>query len=56
MAELTHRLSFRCSEYFYNEVKEIARKKGLTYSDYITFLIIDDMGNFYNEESGEQNV
>lgn len=52
MTELTHRLAFRCTEYFYNEVKEIASKKGLSYTDYITFLIIDDMASYYEDEKG----
>ncbi len=37
MTELTKRLAFRCTEDFYNEVKEIASDKGLSYTDYITF-------------------
>lgn len=53
MTELTHRLAFRCTEDFYNEVKEIASEKGLSYTDYITFLIMDDMANYYDEKEGK---
>lgn len=53
MTELTKRLAFRCTEDFYNEVKEIASEKGLSYTDYITFLIMDDMANYYDEKGGE---
>lgn len=54
MTELTKRLSFRCTEDFYNEVKEIASDKGLSYTDYITFLIMDDMANYYDEKGGDE--
>lgn len=53
MTELTKRLAFRCTENFYNEVKEIASDKGLSYTDYITFLIMDDMATYYDEKGGE---
>lgn len=52
MTQLTHRLAFRCTEDFYNEVKEIASEKKLSYTDYITFLIMDDMANYYDNEKG----
>lgn len=52
MTELTKRLAFRCTEDFYNEVKEIASEKGLSYTDYITFLIMDDMANYYDDSKG----
>lgn len=53
MTELTHRLAFRCTEDFYNKVKEIASENGLSYTDYITFLIMDDMASYYDEKGGE---
>lgn len=54
MSELTRRIAFRCTEDFFENVKEIASDKGLTVTDYITFLIIDDMGNYYDEKGGEE--
>lgn len=53
MTELTHRIAFRCTEEMFKNVKEIANDKGLTVTDYITFLIIDDIGNYYDEKGGE---
>lgn len=54
MTELTHRLAFRCTEEFYENVKEIASEKGQTVTDYITFLIMDDMADYYDEKGGEE--
>lgn len=52
MTQLTKRLAFRCTEYFYDNVLEICAEKGMTITDYITFLIIDDMYDYYNDEKG----
>ena len=53
MSGLTNRIAFRCTKELYENVKEIAADKGLTVTDYITFLLIDDIGNYYDEEGGE---
>lgn len=53
MANLTKRLAFRCTDEMYENVKEIANDKGLTVTDYISFLILDDIGNYYDEKGGE---
>ncbi len=54
MSELNSRIAFRCTEELYENVKEIANDKGLTVTDYITFLLIDDIGNYYDEKGGEE--
>lgn len=54
MTELTHRIAFRCTEELFENVKEIANDKGLTVTDYITFLLIDDIGNYYDGKGGEE--
>ena len=54
MSELTSRLAFRCTQDFYENVKEIASDKGMTVTDYITFLIVDDMENYYDEKGGDE--
>lgn len=53
MTELTHRLAFRCTEELYNDVKETANDKGLTTTDYITFLLMDDIADYWDEKGGE---
>lgn len=53
MTELTHRLAFRCTEELYNDVKDIADDKGLTVTDYITFLLMDDIADYWDEKGGE---
>lgn len=53
MTELTHRLAFRCTEELFENVKEIAADKGLTVTDYITFLLMDDIANYWDEKGGE---
>lgn len=53
MTELTHRLAFRCTEELYNDVKETANDKGLTVTDYITFLVMDDVADYWDEKGGE---
>lgn len=50
MSNLTHRLAFRCTEDFYNDVKETASDKGLTYTDYIQFTLMNDMANYWDEK------
>lgn len=54
MSKLTNRIAFRCTEELFENVKEIANDKGLTVTDYITFLLIDDIGNYYDEKGGEE--
>lgn len=53
MTELTHRIAFRCTEELYDNVKETAIDKGLTVTDYITFLLMDDMADYWDEKGGE---
>lgn len=53
MTGLTHRIAFRCTEELFENVKEVANDKGLTVTDYITFLLIDDIGNYYDGKGGE---
>ena len=53
MTDLTHRIAFRCTEELFENVKEVANDKGLTVTDYITFLLIDDIGNYYDGKGGE---
>lgn len=53
MTELTKRIAFRCTEELCENVKEIAADKGLTVTDYITFLLMDDIADYYDEEGGE---
>lgn len=53
MTELTHRLAFRCTEELYNDVKDIANDKGLTVTDYITFLLMNDIAYYWDEKEGE---
>lgn len=54
MANLTKRIAFRCTDELFENVKEIANDKGLTLTDYITFLLIDDIGDYYDEKGGEE--
>lgn len=54
MTELTHRIAFRCTEELFDNVKEIANDKGLTVTDYITFLLMDDIADNYDEKGGEE--
>lgn len=53
MTDLTHRIAFRCTEELFENVKEVANDKGLTVTDYITFLLIDDISNYYDGKGGE---
>lgn len=53
MTELTNRIAFRCTEELYDNVKEIAIDKGLTVTDYITFLLMDDIANYWDAKGGE---
>lgn len=52
MANLTKRLAFRCTDELYEEVKEMAEDKGQTVTDLITFLLIDEIGNYYDDQKG----
>lgn len=54
MANLTKRIAFRCTDELFENVKEIVNDKGLTLTDYITFLLIDDIGDYYDEKGGEE--
>lgn len=54
MTELTNRIAFRCTEELFENVKEIANDKGLTVTDYITFLLMDDIANYWDEKGGEE--
>lgn len=54
MANLTKRLAFRCTDELYENVKEMADDKGQTVTDLITFLLIDELGNYYDEKGGEK--
>mgnify|MGYP002672929265 CR=1 FL=1 len=54
MTDLTNRIAFRCTEELFENVKEIANDKGLTVTDYITFLLMDDIADYYDEEGGEE--
>lgn len=54
MANLTKRLAFRCTDELYENVKEMADDKGQTVTDLITFLLIDELGNYYNEKGCEK--
>lgn len=54
MANLNKRLAFRCSEEMYENVKALAEDKGQTVTDLITFLLIDELGNYYDEKGGEE--
>lgn len=53
MTELTHRLAFRCTEELYDNVKETASDKGLTVTDYITFLLMNDIADYWDAKGGE---
>lgn len=54
MTELKNRIAFRCTDDFKENVIEMCNERGQTISDYITFLIMDDMANFYDEKGGEE--
>lgn len=54
MTELNNRIAFRCTDDFKENVIEICNEKGQTISDYITFLIMDDMAEFYDEKGGAE--
>lgn len=54
MENLNKRIAFRCTEELYENVKETASDKGLTVTDYITFLLMDDMANYWDEKGGEE--
>lgn len=54
MANLTKRLAFRCTSEMYENVKELANDKGMTVTDLITFLLIDELGDFYDEKGCEE--
>ncbi len=54
MANLTKRLAFRCTNEMYENVKVLADDKGQTVTDLITFLLIDELGNYYDEKGVEE--
>lgn len=54
MANLTKRLAFRCTDEMYENVKGMANDKGMTVTDLITFLLIDELGDYYDEKGGEE--
>lgn len=53
MDSLTNRIAFRCTDEFKENVLDMCSEKGETLSNYITFLIMDDMANYYDEKGGE---
>ena len=53
METLKNRIAFRCSDEFKENVLAMCRDKGETLSNYLTFLILDDMDKFYDEKGGE---
>lgn len=53
MSELKNRIAFRCTNEFKENVLEMCGEKGETLTDYLTFLITDDMENYYDEKGGE---
>lgn len=53
MTDLTKRVAFRCTEELYDNVKETACDKGLTVTDYITFLLMDDIADYWDTKGGE---
>lgn len=52
METLNNRIAFRCTDEFKENVLEMCSEKGETLSNYLTFLILDDMDKFY-EKGGE---
>lgn len=53
METLNNRIAFRCTDEFKENVLAMCSEKGETLSNYLTFLILDDMDNYYNEKGGE---
>lgn len=52
MESLKNRIAFRCTDEFKENVLDMCREKGETLSNYITFLIMDDMANYYDDTKG----
>lgn len=54
MTELKNRVAFRCTDEFKENLIEMCTEKGETLSNYLTFLILDDMDKFYDEKGGDE--
>lgn len=54
MTELKNRVAFRCTNEFKENLIEMCSEKGETLSNYLTFLILDDMDKFYDEKGGDE--
>lgn len=53
MDNLNNRIAFRCTDEFKENVLDMCSEKGETLSNYLTFLILDDMDKYYSEKGGE---
>lgn len=53
MDNLNNRIAFRCTDEFKENVLDMCSEKGETLSNYLTFLILDDMDKYYDEKGGE---
>lgn len=53
METLNNRVAFRCTDEFKENLLDMCSEKGETLSNYLTFLILDDMENYYDEKEGE---
>lgn len=49
---LNDRIAFRCNSEFKENLIEMCSEKGETLSNYLTFLILDDMASYYDDEKG----
>lgn len=51
---LNDRIAFRCDSEFKENLIEMCNEKCETLSNYLTFLILDDMVNYYDEKGGDK--